>query len=106
MPRALRSLSISLMDEKERIRRGGLSILSRKSDEAWRDHGRHHRSGTPLHIGPTTQKAGMCVHSNVPARPPPRRSTRGFPAPPLWDHFSACFRLQLTVSTQPLVVVG
>src|SRR6266566_6879054 len=38
MPRALRSLSTILRDEKERLRRDDPSILSRKSDAAWRDH--------------------------------------------------------------------
>src|SRR6266849_11207095 len=87
MPHALQSLSTILMDVKERISRGDRSVLSRKSDEAWRDHGHHHRSSIPRHIALTTQRAGICVHSNVPAHPPLRRSTRDFPEPPLWDHF-------------------
>src|SRR5215470_2008438 len=87
MPHAPQSLSIILMDVKERLRRGDLSVLSRTSGEAWRDHGHHHRSSTPRHSALTTQRAGICVHSNVPAHPPRRRSTRDSPEPPLWDHF-------------------
>src|SRR5215510_2299196 len=63
MPHVLQSLSTILMDVKERIRRGDLSVLSRKSDEAWRDHGHHHRSSTPRRIALTTQRASICVHS-------------------------------------------
>src|SRR5215475_5522320 len=87
MPHALQSLSTSLMDGKARIRRGDLSVLSRQSDAAWKDHGHRPRSSTPRRSALTTQRAGICVHSNVPAYPPLRRSTRDCPAPPLWDHF-------------------
>src|SRR5258708_16571516 len=87
MPRALRSLNTILTDEKERIRRVDQSILSRKSDEAWRDHGHHHRSSTRPHIAPTTQRAGICVHSNAPALPAPMRLAASFPEPLPEDHF-------------------
>src|SRR5437773_6647996 len=80
MLRALRSPNTILTDEMEKIRRGDQSILSRKSDEAWRDHGHHQRPDTRPHIAPGTQKADICVHSSVPARRVPARSTNGFPA--------------------------
>src|ERR1700738_2466426 len=77
---ALRSRNTIPMGERERQGRAGPSILSRKSDEAWRDHGHHHRSSTRRHIVPATQRAGTCVHSSVLAFSVPRRLTNGFPA--------------------------
>src|SRR6266571_1994669 len=87
MLRVLRSLSTIPTDETERSRRVGPSILSRKSDEAWRDHGHHHRSSTQRHIVPVAQRANICVHSSVLALSAPVRSTGGFPEPLHGDHF-------------------
>src|SRR5260221_9376158 len=87
MPRALRSLSTIPTDERERLRKVGPSILSRKSDEAGRDHGHHHRSSTRRHIVPATQRASICAHSNAPALPAPVQRAGGFPEPLHGDHF-------------------
>src|SRR6266700_561703 len=80
MLRVLRSLNIIPTDETESSRRVGPSILSRKSDAAWRDHGHHRRLSTRRHIVPATQRAGTCVHSSVLGFSAPRRLTNGFPA--------------------------
>src|SRR6266581_6452615 len=87
MPRALRSLSTILTDEMERLRKADLSILSRKSDEAWRDHEHHHRSSTRRHIARGAQRAGICAHSSVLAFSAPGQSTDGFPGLPHEGHF-------------------
>src|SRR6266568_3951844 len=87
MPRALRSLSTIPTDETERLRKVGPSILSRKSDEAWRDHGHHHRSSTRRHIVPATQRAGISVHSSVLVLSGPGQLTDGFPARLHEGHF-------------------
>src|ERR1700694_962928 len=84
---ALRSRNTIPMGERERQGRAGPSILSRRSDEAWKDHGHHHRSSTRRHIVPATQRAGISVHSSVLVLSGPGQLTDGFPARLHESHF-------------------
>src|SRR5579863_8804990 len=77
---ALRSRNTIPTGERERQGRAGPSILSRRSDEAWKDHGHHHRSSTRRHSVPATQRAGISVHSSVLVLSGLGQLSDGFPA--------------------------